>query len=98
MRLIDRRRENAVDVALSDVGFGISRILPLIVQGLAGQRQIITIEQPEVHLHPRLQADLSDLLASTVKEPRNHRYIIETHSEHLVLRMQRLIREGRLTP
>lgn len=98
VRLIDRRRGNAVDVALSDVGFGISQILPLIVQGLAGQRQIITIEQPEVHIHPRLQADLGDLLAATVKEPRNHRYIIETHSEHLVLRMQRLIREGQLTP
>ena len=98
VRLIDRRRGNAVDVALSDVGFGISQILPLIVQGLAGNRQIITIEQPEVHIHPRLQADLGDLLAATVTEPRNHRYIIETHSEHLVLRMQRLIREGQLTP
>jgi predicted ATPase len=98
VRLIDRRRGSGVDVALSDVGFGISQILPFIVQSLAGVRQIITIEQPEVHIHPRLQADLGDLLAATVQEPRNHRFVIETHSEHLVLRMQRLIREGRLTP
>jgi predicted ATPase len=98
VRLIDQRRGREVDVALSDVGFGISQILPFIVQSLAGERQIITIEQPEVHIHPRLQADLGDLLAATVREPRNHRFVIETHSEHLVLRMQRLIRDEQLTP
>ncbi|TWU41889.1 DUF3696 domain-containing protein [Novipirellula artificiosorum] len=98
VRLIDQRRGGKVDVALSDVGFGISQILPFIVQSLAGEKQIITIEQPEVHIHPRLQADLGDLLATTIKEPRGHRYIVETHSEHLVLRMQRLVREGQLTP
>jgi len=98
VRLIDQRRGSEVDIALSDVGFGISQILPFIVQSLAGERQIITIEQPEVHIHPRLQADLGDLLAAAVKEPRGHRFVIETHSEHLVLRMQRLIRLGQLMP
>ncbi|MEW4453062.1 DUF3696 domain-containing protein [Bremerella sp. JC817] len=98
VRLLDRRRGGDVDVALTDVGFGISQILPLIVQSLAGERQIITIEQPEVHIHPRLQADLGDLLAATVQDPRNHQFVVETHSEHLVLRMQRLIRSGQLTP
>ena len=98
VRLLDRRRGGNVDVALTDVGFGISQILPLIVQSLAGERQIITIEQPEVHIHPRLQADLGDLLAATVQEPRNHQFVVETHSEHLVLRMQKLIRDGQLTP
>ena len=98
VRLIDRRRGGDIDIALTDVGFGISQILPFIVQCLAGERQIITIEQPEVHIHPRLQADLGDLLAATVREPRGHRFVIETHSEHLVLRMQRLIRHGQLTP
>ena len=98
VRLVDRRRGNEVDVALSDVGFGISQILPFIVQSLAGEKQIITIEQPEVHIHPRLQADLGDLLAAAIQDPRNHRYIVETHSEHLVLRMQRLVREGNITP
>ena len=98
VRLIDTRRGKKVDVALSDVGFGISQILPFVVQSLAGESQIITIEQPEVHIHPRLQADLGDLLAAAIRRPRNHRFIIETHSEHLVLRMQRLIREGKLQP
>lgn len=98
VRLLDRRRGNAVDVALTDVGFGISQILPFIVQSLAGEKQTITIEQPEVHIHPRLQADLGDLLAASIREPRGHRFIIETHSEHLVLRMQRLVREGTLIP
>jgi len=98
VRLIDKRRGKEVDVALSDVGFGVSQILPFIVQCLAGERQTITIEQPEVHIHPRLQADLGDLLAATVQAPRLHRFIIETHSEHLVLRMQRLVRDGRIQP
>lgn len=98
VRLLDRRRHRPVDVALSDVGFGISQILPFVVQSLAGKQQIITIEQPEVHIHPRLQADLGDLLAAAIDRPRNHRFIIETHSEHLVLRMQRLIRKQKLRP
>ncbi len=96
VRLIDKRRGREVDVALSDVGFGVSQILPFIVQSLAGERQTITIEQPEVHIHPRLQADLGDLLAAAIQAPRLHRFIIETHSEHLVLRMQRLVRDGHL--
>jgi hypothetical protein len=98
VRLIDSRRRDPVEVALSDVGYGISQILPFVVQCLAGEGQIITIEQPEVHIHPRLQAELGNLLAVAIKRPTRHRFIIETHSEHLVLRLQRLIREGKLKP
>jgi hypothetical protein len=97
VRLKDKRRGETVDVSLSDVGFGISQILPFIVQSLAAENQIISIEQPEVHIHPRLQADLGDLLASSVRE-RNNQFLIETHSEHLILRLQRLVREGKLEP
>lgn len=96
VRLIDTRRARDVDVALSDVGFGISQILPFIVQSLAAEGRVISIEQPEVHIHPRLQADLGDLLAEAIKPPRSHRFIIETHSEHLVLRVQKLVRNGLL--
>ena len=63
-----------------------------IVQALATKKEIISIEQPEVHVHPRLQADIGDLLLETVKE-KGHQFLIETHSEHLVLRLQKLIRE-----
>lgn len=97
MRLRDTRRGKEVDVALSDVGFGISQLLPFLVQSLAANDQIISIEQPEVHIHPRLQADLGDLIAATIGDPYNHQFIIETHSEHLMLRLQRLVRDGRLS-
>ncbi|GIW83134.1 MAG: hypothetical protein KatS3mg105_4941 [Gemmatales bacterium] len=98
VRLTDLRRSKDVDVALSDVGFGISQLLPFVVQCLATERQIISIEQPEVHIHPRLQADLGDLLVEAIRKPHYQRFIVETHSEHLVLRLQRLIRERKLQP
>ncbi len=98
LRLLDtRRNEPDVDVGLPDVGYGISQLLPFIVQALTTEGQIISIEQPEVHIHPRLQADLGDLLAESAKE-HNNQLLIETHSEHLVLRLQRLIRHDELSP
>ena len=98
VRLVDTRRKETVNVALPDVGFGISQLLPFIVQSLVAINQIISIEQPEVHVHPKLQADLGDLLAAAIKEPHRNRFIIETHSEHLILRLQRLIYEKRIEP
>jgi hypothetical protein len=98
LRLFDIRRPIPVEVGLTDVGFGISQILPLIVQSLAASDQIITVEQPEVHIHPRLQADLGDLLIEATREPRKNQFIIETHSEHLALRLQRRVREKSLPP
>lgn len=98
VRLIDTRRKEQVSVALPDVGYGISQLLPFVVQSLVSEQQIISIEQPEVHVHPRLQADLGDLLAEAIKEPRQNQFIIETHSEHLILRLQRLVYERRIKP
>ena len=98
VRLIDTHRKKGVDVALPDVGFGISQLLPFIVQSLVSEKRIISIEQPEVHVHPRLQADLGDLLAEAIKEPRQNQFIIETHSEHLILRLQRLVYEKQIKP
>jgi predicted ATPase len=97
VRLVDTRRKDAVEVGLSDVGYGISQILPFIVQSLSSSNNIITIEQPEVHIHPRLQADLGDLLAEAIKK-HNNQFVVETHSEHLVLRLQRLIRDRLIKP
>lgn len=98
VRLMDTRRKEPVNVALPDVGFGISQLLPFIVQSLVSEERIISIEQPEVHVHPKLQADLGDLLAEAIKEPRQNRFIVETHSEHLILRLQRLVYEKKIKP
>jgi hypothetical protein len=101
LRLSDTRRPGAVSVALPDVGFGISQVLPFVVQALAAEQQTITIEQPEVHVHPGLQTDLADLLIAGIQKPKQNQFLIETHSEHLVLRLLRRIREtasGELEP
>ncbi|GJE73117.1 DUF3696 domain-containing protein [Methylorubrum podarium] len=91
----------------SDVGFGIGQLLPIIVEGLVSYRRTICVEQPEIHLHPRLQGHLADFLIDTisiepekVKTRRGHRnqWIVETHSEALMLRLQRRIREGSISP
>lgn len=98
VRLIDTRRKGHVDAALPDVGFGVSQLLPFIVQSLVEKGQIISIEQPEVHVHPKLQADLGDLLAAAIKKENPNQFIVETHSEHLILRLQRLVRKQQIKP
>lgn len=80
---------------VADIGFGASQVLPLITQALAAERDSLTIaEQPEIHLNPRLQAVLADLLATMAKT--EHRVVVETHSEHLLLRLRRLVAKGEL--
>lgn len=97
LALTDKR--SGVSVTPADVGFGISQALPVIVETLAQRESIICVEQPETHLHPRLQARLADLLIESTQEGgRGNQMIVETHSEHLMLRVQRRIREGSLNP
>ena len=79
-------------VRTSDVGTGISQILPVVVAALDPERPSITaIEQPELHVHPRLQVELGDLFAQGVDQ--GGAFLIETHSEHLMLRLLRRIEE-----
>lgn len=88
---------SGVTVSPADVGYGISQSMPLVVELATRSNTVICIEQPETHLHPRLQAQLGDLvLASAKTEGNANQVIIETHSEHLLLRLQRRIREGEL--
>jgi hypothetical protein len=96
LRLIDK--DTGVNVSIQDVGFGISQVLPIIVQSMLSRNSTLLIEQPEIHIHPRLQAELGSLLAECIKPPFENQFIIETHSEHLMLRLQKLIRKGELKP
>ncbi|MCX0414540.1 DUF3696 domain-containing protein [Clostridium perfringens] len=93
MRLIDT--VSNISVSPLDVGFGISQILPIIVQSLISKNSCICIEQPEIHIHPKLQTIFGSFLAECIKQ--DNQFIIETHSEHILLRLKRLIREGKLT-
>ena len=97
-----KERENkGVTVTIADVGFGINQVLPVIVEGVASEGgSIICVEQPEIHLHPRLQANIADLMIDTIAdEPgKQKQWIVETHSELLILRLQRRIREGKIKP
>jgi predicted ATPase len=81
---------NDIEVSASDVGAGISQVFPLVVAAESDKRGLICCEQPELHLHPKAQVSLGDLLTQT--DSKNH-YLIETHSEHLILRLLRRIRE-----
>ncbi len=94
LRLADR--ESGVTVSPLDVGFGISQMLPIVVQSLLAEDRVICVEQPEIHLHPRLQAEFGSLLADVVSGAHPNQFLIETHSEHLILRLQRLIRKKKL--
>jgi predicted ATPase len=96
IQLFDKR--NLVTLSLEDVGFGISQILPLLVQLAIISHDLIIVEQPELHLHPAVQANFADLLIIGIQRSTPSQYLLETHSEHIILRLQRRIREGILLP
>ena len=89
--LIDRRTDTKV--SHRDVGIGISQVLPVLVMSYASTNKILAMEQPEIHLHPALQAELGDVFIESALGERKNTMILETHSEHLMLRILRRIRE-----
>jgi len=85
-----------LEVNLKDAGFGLSQVLPVVIQAYAAPKDsIVLIEQPEIHLHSRAQAELGDLFLKAVSH-KPKKLIIETHSENLLLRIQRRLAENYL--
>jgi hypothetical protein len=81
---------NNVSVSPADIGVGVSQLLPLIVASYTRKKGIIACEQPELHVHPRVQVGIGDLLTQVHT---NVTYLIETHSEHLILRLLKRVRQ-----
>ncbi len=99
--------DEEIESNILDVGFGISQILPIVTQiirtsisdgnrimGKIVNEQSLYIEQPELHLHPAAQAELADLFVDCVCSKKGQKLIIETHSEHLIRKLQVLIAES----
>ena len=80
---------------IMDVGYGVSQIIPLLVDTIRARRRTFLLQQPEVHLHPKGQAALANLFASLTKS-RGHSFLIETHSDYIVDRMRVCVRKGEI--
>jgi len=94
----------APEVKITDVGFGVSQVLPALVQAFyCPPNSTVWMEQPEIHLHPQVQAELADVFISATKAReegvnRNIQLIVESHSEHFLNRLQRRVAEGDIAP
>ena len=99
---IDRMRfhdeDKNIDVGLADIGTGVGQVIPVIVGALYRTPamdqlpKLFAVEQPELHIHPALQVSLGDLFIDGMHNS-NRTMLIETHSEHLLLRLMRRVRE-----
>ncbi len=76
-----------------DLGFGVGQILPILVMAAEHKKRPICVEQPELHLHPAMQAELGDVFIESALGERKNTFLLETHSEHLILRILRRVRE-----
>lgn len=94
--VVVQRTEHSAPVLITDVGFGVSQILPVITLCYyAPKGTVLIFEQPEIHLHPAVQAGLADVFIDAMKV-RDIQIIVESHSEHLLRRLQRRIAEEAL--
>ena len=93
-RAMVKTTPSSVPVALTDVGFGVSQVLPaLVLLYYVPEGSTVLMEQPEIHLHPSVQSGLADVMLN-VAETRDVQIIVESHSEHLMRRLQRPGRGG----
>lgn len=92
-----RKYKGSPEVRLTDVGFGVSQVLPVLILCYhVPEGSILILEQPEAHLHPKMQSELADLLIEVVKN-RKLQIIFESHSEHLLIRLMRRIAEEQIS-
>jgi predicted ATPase len=98
-RVAFRELRTGLLVEPSDIGVGLSQLVPVVVAALVEDKKLVVVEQPELHVHPAIQVGLGDLLVSAVRladqEPlrEGRLMLVETHSEHIMLRLLRRIRE-----
>jgi predicted ATPase len=90
-RVVLRDIRRNIEVQLQDVGAGISQLIPVIVGALEAKISTLLVEQPELHIHPKLQVELAELFVKTSIDLGKH-FILETHSEHLILRFLKKIK------
>ncbi|MFZ1416509.1 MAG: DUF3696 domain-containing protein [Defluviicoccus sp.] len=92
-----KTRSGASEVLLTDVGFGVSQVLPVVsLLQYVPEGSTVILEQPEIHLHPLAQAGLADVIIQAATH-RKVQVIVESHSEHLLLRLQRRVAEERVS-
>jgi hypothetical protein len=93
-----KTHRSGVWASLTDVGYGISQFLPIAVADLQlSKGSTLAVAQPEIHLHPKVQATLGDYFFERIRK-QGKRYIIETHSEYLLNRIRLLIVKGKIEP
>jgi len=92
-RLLIRDEARDIELTPQDIGTGISQVLPVVVAALHQKTGIVAVEQPELHIHPAFQVALGDLFIEQIRQRPDLTFILETHSEHLMLRFLRRIRE-----
>jgi len=86
------KTKSGLEINIKHVGFGISQLLPIVVEGLLmKENRTLIVEQPEIHLHPKIQSQLFDFLYSLTLQGK--KVIVETHSSHFITRMRRRIAE-----
>jgi predicted ATPase len=94
---VNRSLDSDDMVNIADVGSGVSQVLPVLVALVAAEpEQLVYLEEPEIHLHPRAQANLGEIIVDAAN--RGVRVVLETHSDLLLRRIQSLVAEDKISP